>query len=488
MEERLKAANRVASRAALRLLPIVTKAVLTEPWARTRNLTPVAFFGASSIPMFAAVSSINRDVDQAVADAANATFVDIMAADARNAAAWKARTVDPKFAHVFVADIYSYAVAARRPNVDMYGAADPIMKAANAANIWPLVRADLLGPEAGIWPGGMPEDMVKIWVAAKQAMRAHDPSWEVWILWYERVIDGRDWHQDAMAKVLETFTEEADWQGDPVVINGKFDEVLALYRAEDEQAVVDATPIGETVEFDPKQNLLVLRPRDQIDADDLSVILEEMAAARRIFDGSDGLSNAYQPLADELALLEDAETRYAKRPIHVMKTVTRVLRRLAHKAETGDCPTPEQDTKIKDFQLILEDVQIELAALNDDVRAWHNKTRPRVVADAVPLIVEGAQALTDASDPDLQGALEQVVDTLNGDAKDVEALEQANQRGAGLLVRSYRAAKPVLDETADTTKKVGVVVTGATATGGGLAWLASPAFREFVAAFLKGVT
>ncbi len=59
------------------------------------------------------------------------------------------------------------------------------------------------------------------------------PNWSFWILWYERVRAGRDFHADKLAEILNPLRED-DWKKGPAHINPLFDDLLALYREEDE--------------------------------------------------------------------------------------------------------------------------------------------------------------------------------------------------------------------------------------------------------------
>ena len=107
--------------------------------------------------------------------------------------------------------------------------------AATAANIWDVVRLDLADGEHGpLWRNGeMPNALVQAWADAKTAL-GKDPKadWSFWIALYERVLAGCDFLPNEMAPTLNKLRKE-DWKKDPAHINPMFDEVLALYRAQD---------------------------------------------------------------------------------------------------------------------------------------------------------------------------------------------------------------------------------------------------------------
>ncbi len=485
------AAKRIAFRSAMRVFPFVINGVLDEISPHSKTAAFQVMFITAAIAAYA-----GEHAERISRKAISFPFDQCFAIDAVEYRAFETGFTNFGLAATVVRSTTQFIICSNFNQRDFRECAVFVADAAACAadvfspfDYWREVRSDLrMDPkDLRMWSEGEPGSFRDAWGLSIGKMRDHRLDWSFWRLWYEQLRKGRDWRPDAVIEVLNGIGKE-EWKGDTALLNPLFAEVLALYRAEDERAVIDATPIAEDVSFDPKQQLFVLQPMDRIEVDDLGVILEQIAAARRIFAGQDGLSNAYQPLEDELKLLEDAETRYAKRPIHIMKTVTRVLRRLDHKAGTGDCPTPEQDTKLLDFRDSLQDVQLELAALNDEVRKWYEKTRPRMTAEAVPLIVEGTEALYDYGDPDLRGAVEQIWTPLKDTAADPELVQQAGEHGAGLLARSHRAAKPHFDDTGSIIARDGEAAEEAVATNPALSWLASPRFREFVAAFLKGVS
>ncbi|MEY1556000.1 hypothetical protein AB3Y40_10240 [Yoonia sp. R2331] len=363
--------------------------------------------------------------------------------------------------------------------------ADAVSTAMISGMDWRLVFDDLIGssPNQKLWPDGMPIQHLKAWNQAVKVLNAKVEDWQFLVNFYERLLAGRDVLANPIAQVLEKISDD-DWRKGPEHINPKFDEVLALYRADDEQAVIDATPVGETVEFDGEAQVLVLRPTDQIPDDHLENIVAQIAAARRVLDGPGGLGNAYQSLSDELRLLEQAETIYRDRPVLILRIVSQVLKRLAHKFGNGECPSPGQDTNIYDFQDRLKVVQFELVALNDQVRNYHEAMRPEVVESAVPSIVEAASVVAQASNTDLAKALEEEAGRLNDSTLDSVSRSNALLRILGLIVRGGKAVRTALKVSADTLKDV-VVIGGA--TNAGLAWYFGPAYWEFVKAALKGL-
>lgn len=143
-----------------------------------------------------------------------------------------------------------------------FAAADTAADAADAASdgavIWPAVRddlaqTDLLLPRA-LWPNGaMPQYLSDDWATARAAFAAdkYDTDWRFWITWYERMLAGKNIHPDLLAPILSKLTKE-DWLGDPAVVTALFDDVLAVYDADESnvQRVLEATPYAMRVEVD----------------------------------------------------------------------------------------------------------------------------------------------------------------------------------------------------------------------------------------------
>jgi predicted metal-dependent hydrolase len=69
------------------------------------------------------------------------------------------------------------------------------------------------------------------WEAAVAAMEGHPADWSIWIHWYNRVLQDRDWYPERMHEVLKEIADGA-WEKGPAHINPMFEEVLELYLAD----------------------------------------------------------------------------------------------------------------------------------------------------------------------------------------------------------------------------------------------------------------
>ena len=235
-------------------------------------------------------------------------------------------------------------------------AAKTVSNAANTTagnKIWLEARRDLeiveKNRQVPLWPEtNMPQRIVDDWAATCKSLNSDNADWRFWIAFYNRLLDGKNIHADLLAPILSKLTQE-DWLGDPALVNPLFDDVLAVYDAEDAAAIEAATPLGETVVYDDQQDLLVLRPLDRIQDDYLTTIHSQIASAVRVLNISGSGANAYQALSDEVAILNEAQTIHADRPVLIFKDVSRVLKRLERKIATGDCPSVTQDANIEGF-------------------------------------------------------------------------------------------------------------------------------------------
>ncbi len=473
-DTRQQTARLIAHRSAARVAPRAFTGF--RPYsAQQSDLTMLSVFGCNSIIAVAAFSST-------AIIAASATAASTFAATATASSFF---IFAPTFAATATASTASSTAAS---STAASSTAASSTAAFAAAILWQNVRLDLaLAASTTKWMVPLwqdaepPVDLAQDWTTARDVFaKDTDGKWQFWIKWYDRILAGKNTHPDLMAPILNTLTKD-DWLGDPAAVNVLFDDVLAVYEAEDAAAIEAATPLGETVVYDGQQDLLVLRPLDHIQDNYLTTIHSQIASAVRVLNISGTGANAYQPLSDEVAILGDAQTIHADRPVLILKGVSRVLKRLERKIQTGDCPSATQDANIEDFQSILIDVQGELVGFNDEVRAYFNASRPPVSEKSKAVFIAGATATLPHSDPALRDVLEGAIADLENSELDVDAAKEAQYRIVGLLIR----ARKLLKNSAAFVKDASIVGGAAAAVTGSLAWFASPAFREFVTAAMK---
>lgn len=474
---------RVAFNNAARVLPIAADLFLTSDWARKRDLTPVAVFGSLSLSAVGRKMVISARAAHAAAAAAHAHAQAARAAVARAAAttaAAAASATTAAAAAAYTAHAASTRAAAARAvagNANTY---------AGSMDLWNLIRRDLT-EDAGVWPDGMPDVMGPSWRNARAAMESHAADWSIWILWYNRILDGRDWHPQAMWKVLLKITKE-DWEKGPEHINPMFDEVLALYLEDDVDQnlekdidqIIEATPIGADVVYDDVQDLLVLQQTDQVDDRYLREVVDQLREAFDLIDPDKVTSNALITLRAEAEIIAQALERYSDRPVQLLKFANRVQTRLETKIKANDCPNPEEDADINDLKSILTSVQFDLIALSPEVREYHEATKPEVPEDVVPVLIEGARDIALASDPELARLLDDEREVLEDHSLDRNSIRNAGYFVAGIVMRTYRVIRKLTTGGSGLVKEV-MILAGA----GNLAWNNFPAFRALLEPIIR---
>ena len=211
-DEQRKARLRVVFRPAARIFPIASRDLLKSSMKWPQEAIAISGFVKISISGLALKTS-NPDI----------------AADIVTLAIKRAGSALSTMGRSYDYDVANTAELAARA---LFQGADC---AAKLGDPWEEIRADLRGASGAIWSDGIPSEIEKIWSSAKDAMMANPDDWSFWIAWYERVLHGRDWCADEVGAVLSKIKEK-DFDHAPLHINPMFDEVLAVYRAEDEAA------------------------------------------------------------------------------------------------------------------------------------------------------------------------------------------------------------------------------------------------------------
>lgn len=357
-------------------------------------------------------------------------------------------------------------------------------------NVWPRVRSDLVRISEHRWPNGMPSDLAENWRSARAALLDSNQGWDIWVLWYERMIAGQHWHHDAMWAVLQTFTSKEDWEGDVGEINKKFDRVLDLFKGSSKSfdtfggvnKIIELSKHGEDVRFGHNTKTFSLVSNDQIENELLREVISQIEEATEVFDWNESPNKMYSALLPEVERLETALERYDDRPVMLLKRVQSVETRVRFKIETGVVPTDRQDENIAEFLSALSQVQLELVAFSDEVKSYLGNVKSDFHATVRSDLTDGSEAILLDADEKLGSTILDELSILRSEDSSDEELRGSILRLSGILARSYRSARPYLKETASFIKDAGVI---AGSTGAGIAWLSSPAFREFVRSTVK---
>jgi hypothetical protein len=233
----------IAFRAAARVLPVWWDEVLTEDWARKRDLTALPVLRSLLISSVAAkrpnekfMGAATLAATGAVEAGAGATRAEHHAsADAATRAALAANRVYEGAAHVAA---------------DAANAAATASNAATAA--WEAVRADAgrvrdgtVPDDLPLWPDGrgpLEEKWRAIVWQVKNSEGAED--WQFWTAWYDSLLDGRPMLGDAGRtwEMLEQIAliDPATWDKGPEAANPVIREIWELHRLRAEVAALQA--------------------------------------------------------------------------------------------------------------------------------------------------------------------------------------------------------------------------------------------------------
>jgi hypothetical protein len=304
------------------------------------------------------------------------------------------------------------------------------------------------------------------------------------------VLAGKDIHATLLAPILSKLIKKY-CLGDPAKVNPLFDDVLAVYEAEDAanddrdvsdadkaiETIIDATPHAEIVDYDPTDDVFRLTRIDHIGDDFIPNILDQIEESVRIFEPDSATSNEYQALNPEIAKLADASVRYAQKPVMLLKRVNIVELRIDAKIASGYCPTADQDANIKELKKTLQDVQVELIAFSPEVKKYYDSKPLPVVDDVLPAIAEGVDLLASQSDAALGQILADETQVLNDPESGETEKRSAYSHLIGLIARGAKAMQASLDASAKTVKNIGILGAGA---GTFYAWYTSPTFVEAI--------
>lgn len=307
-------------------------------------------------------------------------------------------------------------------------------------------------------------------------------DWSFWVAWYNRILEGRDWHPAEVARILNRLTED-DYKRGPAHVNPMFDPVLRLYEDEDVAALVAATPSGDDVVVDPATERLDIRPTDTPPPEFLPDVLSQVASVRDSLASDGGPNRAYAALSPELRLLDEVLERYSDRPVTILSHLARVTIRIEHRVRNGECPEPDQDPVIEDALATLTQAQVTLIALSPEVRAFAEATKP-AAPDETEDVRRGARVVEEASTKALAEEIEKAAQVLEDPEATDEDKRHAFYRLASLISRSYRTARIVLKEASDVTKQSAVVGTALLLVAGNPHVRA--AIQKFIQFFLGG--
>jgi len=354
----------IASRAALRVLPVAWKFLATAPEARERNLTALPVLRSALISAVAAKGSTTT-----IADAANAAFGDASsvaqsahAADAAaNASAFAADAADAHNA-AHNAAIATNAAADAAANASAFAA-----DARNAATIWREIsedagaaeRQDILSARP-LWQHENP--FAPLWHDLKSALR-NQPEWDFWVRWYDSMLEGRPMSIDMLSEIA--LLPDDVWEQGPKAVAERIAEIEMRHAT-------PLVPYPEDIWFDEGAGVIRVRPRSDLPAGTLQDardrIKDVIAKIRR--NANSNVGPALQPEADAL---EDILQRYSDRPIRLYEVCQTVVFHILQQKRDG--VLPDQD-------ILVDDVCRDLQNTADDIVSFDAEVRKTVEARA----------------------------------------------------------------------------------------------------------
>jgi len=317
----------IASRAAARVMPVWWAAVLTEEWARERNLTALPVLRSLLISSVAAVGP-TEDIRAATAATADAATADAATttADASYASYADAATA---------AIAASYAAYATAATADAATAASYAAYVADAADaVWAAIRTDAEQAAGGglpdafaLWPedrGPLAEQWREIVWQVTNSEGAED--WQFWVAWYDSLLDGRPMLGDAARtrKMLEDIAliDPETWDAGPEAVNPAIREIWEGYRdgASGTGPAVDPEPVSADAKAAMKQRVAVNRDALAVSA---AGLLDQLGTFK---DHVRGMNHLEPKLRDEVLAFIDEFTG----------KITALLERLPRPGESVD--------------------------------------------------------------------------------------------------------------------------------------------------------
>lgn len=308
-------------------------------------------------------------------------------------------------------------------------------KAVDEAGFWSALSADAeLAAAAAdlrkapLWHNREPDWFKKAWKDVQTVWNADSATWDFWRRWYQGVVDGTPMSDEFLHAIA--LMPDDDWKQGPAHVAAEIREIELSHA-------IDATPNGEAIEINPDTGRLRVVPVTDLPEDVALYARRKIQKAVNLFSGDTG--NQYAALSPDCAMLADAIHDAANLPLELFDSCASASRRLNARVRNGDCPPPETDPLIADYQARLREAGADILANdpqtqqvlaarnaiigNDALVA--NDTVIRAAADLLLPIVEGVLARTLPVDA-------AVATELKADAEDRKV---ASVRWAGRVVR-----------------------------------------------------
>jgi hypothetical protein len=70
-----------------------------------------------------------------------------------------------------------------------------------------------------LWPRGQPNQLRSLWKELEASLLALNEDWQVWTIWYDDRLAGRDWEEERELAYVRI--EQVLWNQGPPIVNGE---------------------------------------------------------------------------------------------------------------------------------------------------------------------------------------------------------------------------------------------------------------------------
>lgn len=361
----------IASRAAARVLPVWWQAVLTEEWARKRDLTALPILRSLLISSVAAKMPTEEMKAARVANAGAAmAYVNVNSHVGHAFAATGAAAKVAPYAAANAAANAAVANVAEAVSDAAAAAADAGSNAAAAArSVWNAVRLDAAQVSNGDIPWFLPlwgdarDPLADVWkeVQAKVQVSEAADDWQFWIDWYQAQLDGRPMLGDEARtwEMLEKIAliDPKDWDQGPEVVNPVINGIWGEYKsggAPRELEVLQAADDGIVLAYNPETDRLYQEDIEAERPNRLEIAVAKLNEARLLVDG---MGNLQGVLKSELFLIERAVEHHPGNAVMVYFNAKSARGLLQGNIANGACPSAKDEPVIGLLDTILLDTQ-----------------------------------------------------------------------------------------------------------------------------------
>lgn len=437
-----------AHRAAMRVAPIFWE------WRRrqSRDLDLTEVFVARAL-IISGVAALGPTLDMRVADAAAAAF----AADAAAAYPFNAAAASNATFAAYAANAAAYAAAA----ADAYASNAAASNASNAASKAYAAAAgyasDAFASDAAmiengkipltarLWPEASP--LQPTWAKVRTTWRKRGGMWDVFADWYSRALNGQKQNWDKLTEIAVLPPDV--WEDDEAELERQILDIQARYA-------IAATPNAEKIVEDPRTGLLRVEEVTALPGENLTDVKTKVRLVASELERDASHNQQYGALRPEIDMLLNAVSREGIRALALHDACRRAIRRIARKAELGECP--KNDPLLDDVITELQEAQLDILNFDQHARTVVS-ARAEVAFRDLPVeakqkIAEGAAVVAGQSEDGLATELVEDAEIASDANSDPEDRRNSLYRLGSRLGRIWRAANNFVRNAKEGTEDV----------------------------------